>query len=554
MGQHLTVYHIKEPLSNLITNSYESLLSRPNTVKAYNSQSSYEFDTRLFRETPKPIKPPWQDFLKNEFNTLPNLSIKGESAVLFVKFEYEGKPEIFAFTFGQGRFLINPDCYDEEYGLRVALNVIYDKPNDPARVKSVSTTTISHNTIRTIRQTERYANFNTFQVDTDNDNLDKITGIPVDAEYWSNQMTGGDSLTAEPTLTFRELKKYCESILKKRKATDYLDDFEWIDKKARVVDERTIGILDACIIPTLKNKPENLVIAFSEVIEQENIIGAYVKYKRYKEEIDPYAENASEILAQLEPVGEINVEKFSNTNLSVKYTDGTEAVYPIYQCLSGEIEQSIDPDRLFIVSEGKFYEFSRNYLERLNKYISSIPKCPDELPKSKKGETEGAYNKRAAKKNDCLLLLDQKNVRLNKNTSPIEICDLLSNKRCFIHVKRKLRSSTLSHLLEQGYVSAVLLQSNKKFRKKCLTIIQKEAGNKKNKDGTPSSVDEFCTFSEKEFDPKKYQITYGIVANWKKGKKLVDSLPFFSKVNLRSKVADIKRRGYKVSYACIGIK
>lgn len=49
----------------------------------------------------------------------------GGRTVLIVKIRYYNREHFFAFTFGHGRFLLRPDSYDRNYGLRVALNVMY---------------------------------------------------------------------------------------------------------------------------------------------------------------------------------------------------------------------------------------------------------------------------------------------------------------------------------------------------------------------------------------------------------------------------------------------
>ncbi|MFY0578048.1 DUF6119 family protein [Cystobacter fuscus] len=47
----------------------------------------------------------------------------------------------------------------------------------------------------------------------------------------------------------------------------------------------------------------------------------------------------------------------------------------------------------------------------------------------------------------------------------MEACDLFSASGQFIHVKRKLRSSSLSHLFSQGTVAAETFLGDEKFRK-----------------------------------------------------------------------------------------
>src|SRR5699024_5889426 len=78
-------------------------------------------------------------------------------------------------------------------------------------------------------------------------------------------------------------------------------------------------------------------------------------------------------------------------------------------------------------------------------------------------EDEGIYLKNQSKERDYLICLDQQNI--NYKGSQIEACDLLTDNKEFIHVKKWSSSSTLSHLFQQGIVSAQLLMNDIEFRR-----------------------------------------------------------------------------------------
>jgi uncharacterized protein (TIGR04141 family) len=85
---------------------------------------------------------------------------------------------------------------------------------------------------------------------------------------------------------------------------------------------------------------------------------------------------------------------------------------------------------------------------------------------SHRGQTEGEYNYAALTRADwrsSAALLDGRFIRL-PGQYPVEACDILSDRGEFIHVKRKARSSTLSHLWEQAFVSAQLLRRRAEAR------------------------------------------------------------------------------------------
>jgi uncharacterized protein (TIGR04141 family) len=143
-------------------------------------------------------------------------------------------------------------------------------------------------------------------------------------------------------------------------------------------------------------------------------------------------------------------------------------------------------------------------------------------------------------------MLDRQVVRVDTSTSPIEICDLLTSAGCFVHVKRKLSSSSLSHLFAQGSVSADVLLMSSQYREKAIAAIE-DAAKAKGVRAAP-----FLGFGLDSVTPSRHEIVYGIIESWK-GRSLVDALPFFSKVNLRRHTEDLRRMGYRVSYSRINV-
>lgn len=151
------------------------------------------------------------------------------------------------------------------------------------------------------------------------------------------------------------------------------------------------------------------------------------------------------------------------------------------------------------------------------------------------GETEGDYNQRAALAgNGALALLDAQPVVYGGGRSSIEICDLLSIDRLFVHVKAKTKSSTLSHLFAQGLNSAQAFR-DASFRRLALgkcpqshsTIFQ----------GEPRASD--------------HTITYSIMTQ--AAGDLRDALPFFSKQSLANASVLLLNMGYQVRLKKINV-
>ena len=116
-----------------------------------------------------------------------------------------------------------------------------------------------------------------------------------------------------------------------------------------------------------------------------------------------------------------------------------------------------------------------NFMAALDKEIKSIDESTADLPPSPGDKPEGEYNEDAANHSNEHLLLDKKSVRIPSKTSPIEICDVLTADKKMIHVKRKLSSSSLSHLFSQGFVSGDLLVTSAEYRDACVKKIDAAA-------------------------------------------------------------------------------
>jgi uncharacterized protein (TIGR04141 family) len=144
------------------------------------------------------------------------------------------------------------------------------------------------------------------------------------------------------------------------------------------------------------------------------------------------------------------------------------------------------------------------------------------------GETEGEYNRRAAlASNGTFALLDAQPVMYGGGRSSIEICDLLSIDRIFVHVKAKTKSSILSHLFAQGVNSAQAFR-DASFR--LLALEKCPPSHRAIFQGEPRTGD--------------HTITYSIMTQ--AAGDLRDALPFFSKQSLANASVLLMNMGYQV--------
>ena len=221
--------------------------------------------------------------------------------------------------------------------------------------------------------------------------------------------------------------------------------------------------------------------------------------------------------------------------------------WSLIHCVSGQFKLGAET---YVVSDGYFFKVDLNFLTALDSFVDKIEDTKCILPIAKEDPPEGDYNALAANGSEDYLLLDKRMVKLTSQTSTIEACDLLTVDGAFIHVKRKLGSSSLSHLFAQGSVSADLLLMSRDFRTKIDKVIVAAEDERAHATGDDAFKKRFPRFDGKVVDPKDHEIVYAVVAEWR-GRELAEALPFFSKINLRRHVETLNRMGYKVTFAKI---
>lgn len=545
---NLSVYRIRDTVDHQPTN-FDNVIRDMKKVKGHSPSEPNEldFNSKLYLSITKPQKPQWVEFLDNSFENLSVPTVKRVDGLLLVEVEVDEKKALFAFTFGQGRHLLKPATILRSYGLGVALNAIYTDSKESARVRSVDSKTIADNTFNTRRQADRRTDFEDFLVDTNRDFLRTIVGSPTDSNYWGSKMSGGDSLTANPTINFDELGKFCKKVLSTHSSGATPGEFAWINKLKPINEASLLEQLRGFVVNTFPDN-EDLVITVPELIEWDNISHFQFSFDTNSNFSDPEDVDLTVILNAHDKPKKISVNNLRSWKLNAYNIEGEiEHSWSLLKCLSGQFDFD---GETYVVSEGDYFLVDEDFLGELDEFISTIPDAKYTLPVAEKDPPEGEYNELAANSSTDYLLLDKRTVRLTSKTSSIEICDVLTEDGAFIHVKRKLGSSSLSHLFAQGSVSADLLLMSQEYRERTDEMITKAEIDRVKETGDKSFNGKFPKFADAGVRPQEHEVVYAVAAKWA-GRELVDALPFFSKVNLRRHIEDLTRMGYPVSFARI---
>lgn len=491
-------------------------------------------------------KPPsWLGFLRDGFGDQVDVPDRAQtSAVVVVKVRYR-VDRLFAVTFGAGRYFLRKDAVDRGYGLRVALNAMYEgdeeaeslEPTD--RVRQIDSRTVGVNTLRTRRQANRTADFSVFDLDIDGDQLQGIAGTPVDIDGLGRWIRGADNVRIGRSFHFADLGALCRTLARYHERKEYQRRFRFIDNLTSETNPARVAQLRQRLPGEFLASPASWEFSPPALIDFDVV----ARFEIPAIGLEGTNVSTEEIAGAL---SEDVTAKYLDDVVIRAFSDDDELVgqWVLRECLDGQLTYS---DSTYVVESGDFYLIQDDYLEALDAFVGGVPISHATLPASVRipqgGELveidEGAYNLRAAASDASFLLLDKKTVIVEGKTSAIEVCDILTLDRQLIHVKRKFSSSALSHLFAQGYVSSELFVDNPAYR----SAVRRKIGT--------SHAGFRDLISETGFVAADFEVVYGIIGDW--GAHTLTRLPFFSKVNLRKHVRTLRRFGFAVTYLPIQV-
>ena len=539
----LRLYRLNDSIDGEPVTAFGDFLSRNRPIDEHGPFQGVGFTAMLYQIRTPAQPPAWSKFLVEAFDTAaPWPASSPTSALLIVRLDGDGSPYYYAIPFGSGRFELRRGAFRPAFGLRTALNLIYprDEQGDAEeRVHSLDTRRHGATTLRSRHQAAAATELTAFEVDQLRDVVRSATGRPADAESWGTRISGDDTLTVNLDRSVADLGTLCVGIEAAAERDDYRERFAWLDYIQPVSDLGLIADLQQEVLTEIAKRDETeFVLSPPEIVDWAGI-------DRFRFQEDRRVDLRNPDLRLRDYLGSLARNKVDLETLTPEYLKarqvealdaGGDRVYrwPIWSCLSGTITSG---DETYVIADGDFFRVDSDYLSELNRTIEDLEiQDPLPLPVSHPNTEEKHYNRQAADVMTGSLLLDRKNV-IRSGGNAVELCDLLTDSRDLIHVKRHLSSSTLSHLFAQGAVSAQLIQMDPVFR---------AAARAKVAEAEEAGQGFSDLFPEDGIQTQDFRVVYAIVEDWG-DKELHEALPFFSKVNLRRAAEDLRGRGFAVA-------
>lgn len=467
--------------------------------------------------------PGWLSFFANAVQQDLQEQLKSNS--VSAVFLLQRQLRIFAITFGYGRSLLRPGSWEERFGLKVVLNSI-----DRDKVRIIDRKNLDTMLTQTRTQTSRKCSIEEFNLDVQQILLKAVTGEPKDKAF-ASCISGADILSITCPVTLGDIESKCDELLKAFISRDYQKAFPWINNVSEVANKRKIEELNEELILGIKEGNLNHVyLAIPDIVEWTAIEGFRFRDREGEIHKDIFLKD---FLETVKDTDKLTSDYLKHRHVYQIHSDNgmTEERWTVYRCINCEI---IKDNKTYILTEGKWYEIDSSFIAQVNEQMNKVQKHTILFP-SNKDEKESDYCIRLQESDkSCYALMDRKLIQHGGGHSRIELCDLFTKDKKFIHLKRYSGSSVLSHLFTQGVNSARVFLSDMEFRKKANEKLP--ASHKVDIENMPVSRD--------------YEVIFGIISE--SADSIPHNLPFFSKITLMRAMQELMVMGFRMSVS--GIK
>lgn len=482
---------------------------------------------RLFAGQAYNSPPGWISF----FNAADQAQFNGlyggqAAAILFVGIDLapehdDPQRRWLAVCFGMGFQELRPEALESQFGLKVALNRLGRE-----RIKSIDTRRPEDSTIQTRSQNSRIGEIFDFRVDTSSIILQAITGKSGD-EAFGGTLTGSDGLKLSCEVDYDGIDDKGLVIVNSFNDTAYQELFPWYGKITPIRDRSRVDELNQDLVARLLDgQLDGIHLAPPEIIDYQNVDRFKFSGSSRADAFDDL--RLSDYLALFGDEHVLTLADLKSDKVRVASDDGPfHDRWSVFKCLCAEIQFN---GQLHILASDEWYVVKDDFVAAVNAAIADIPLAALQLPFYIAGEKEGDYNARAVNAQNGRYLYDKNLVNFEGERGRVEFCDILTDDRHLVHVKRRSKSQTLSHLFLQGQVSAEAFLDHPPLRAQIREVMPEIAN----------------IIPADRPNPAEYEIVYTLLHEGN------PTLPFFSKVALMSISKQLRRMNYSVSLLWIG--
>jgi uncharacterized protein (TIGR04141 family) len=366
-------------------------------------------------------------------------------------------------------------------------------------------------------------------------------GGEANVQGFAKTVNGADALQLNAEeFSLTQLPEKLRIALDLHRSDSYRASFPFLDYFRRETEKSKIAELDAIVADEMRNKDAEIGFALPDDFDLAP--GSY-RLSRYRREKFLSELSTGEVYETIDylagwrdPLSQIKVEAYdiSGEPITGKDTLRSYTVATVRRRVAGTMQD-------YALTASAWFRVDQAYVDLVDRYIGDnvldltnelrFPVWDDTFLKANvDGQyPEDRYNKWLGADRGYVIL--DKDLYRGRAGERVEICDLLTRDKQLICVKRMDGSDKMSHLFQQGSVSAHMAVGNEEYQAKLM--------------GRLHALDSYANFGS----TSEWTIVYAIATS--KPGELKQIMYFFSRAALKIHAESIKGRGFKVAIAKI---
>ncbi|MEU0883366.1 DUF6119 family protein [Lentzea sp. NPDC005914] len=422
----------------------------------------------------------WRLFVRRSFEQMPNwyehlqpimvledaqrITTRSAGAVLLV----QAHKRIFAITFGTGFHAVDAALVEPDFGLKVAANCIDEDGLTLADARGLG----KGKRNATSRLAQPGAMF-ALGLLTDEEWIRQFGGA-VNIPGFAKSAKGADALQLNiDDFSLFDLSMKLRQALDLYESDAYRENFPFLDYFRRETDKDTIEILDGMTADAMRARDPEIGFALPDEFD---LITDRYQLSRRRRKVSLAELRTEDVYAAIDglngwadPLKSVKVEAFDFDSGEGR---GKE---PLRRYVVGSVRYEVDGvSRDYAMTAGVWFRVAHEYAESIDLYLEhNVPDVTDDLAlpewddKFLEENIEGKYGEIRYNRYACrelghgMLDRDLYRGRAGEN---VEYCDQLSAHKKLICVKRMDGSDKMSHLFQQGSVSAQLIMTNDEYK------------------------------------------------------------------------------------------
>ncbi len=505
----------------------------------------------------------WQEFIRREID-LPTVGEQtaAHGAIVFCAVDDPaGKADIrwVCWCFGTASRSLQRSALDPRFGLTIALNVLASSPaENSARIPTqrvADKPQLSALRYRTTapffqqtghRTRSRGIPVDGFRIDTASDLIAEIGGR-ADPTAFAASILGGRSLRFRRDLeSLADLVQLSIELLELSTGSSYQAMFSWVDNIRVVEDDSIISQLQQQLVDDLRSNP---IPARVDAILPDDMLEAdderairFVVYPRERRASVDRTTLTAEMLGELVAASSRAVTSSAVLNRELRFLDDSRQVIGrarLIDCICADMEFGSEQ---FLAYDGDFYQVDRSFVQRIDNELSQLEHSTLDFPPYSGGTEPDYADYVGTDRADQFVVLDRTLIRI-EGESGIEASDLVARSGALIHLKRKGKSSKLSHLFLQVANSCELLRRSSVARSALSELINSKARSQ-------ALAEQIREAHESMLPGEGLEVVFAFLGEWRK--RTVTSLPLFSRISLVQESRKVANLGYRPTVALIG--